>query len=79
MSPNPPKRGGESGTAKMDFLHNDFYILAIWTSHKNTPISRISCLNVENPENQADQFWTSLVYIRCGHVVRDFESEAKTR
>ena len=26
----------------------------------NTPMSSISCLNVENPENQADQFWAFL-------------------
>ena len=26
----------------------------------NTPITRVSCLNVENPENQADQFWAFL-------------------
>ena len=26
----------------------------------NTPISKVSFLNEENPENQADQFWTSL-------------------
>ena len=29
----------------------------------NTPISRVSCPNVENLENKADQFWASLVYI----------------
>ena len=26
----------------------------------NTPISKVSCLNVENPENQADQLWAFL-------------------
>ena len=30
------------------------------TLYLNTPISRVSCLNVENPENQDDQFWASL-------------------
>jgi hypothetical protein len=26
----------------------------------NTPISRVSCLNIENPWNQANQFWSFL-------------------
>ena len=39
-APKPPhKRGGESGTEKMDFPHSDFYILGIGTSHGPRPVS----------------------------------------
>ena len=30
---------------------------------------RVSCLNVENPENQADQFWASLPKIQIYHYI----------
>ena len=32
-APQTPKRGSELGTAKMDFLHSNSYILAFGTSH----------------------------------------------
>ena len=66
MPPKPPKRGGESGTAKMDFLHSYFISLqsGLLMDHINTPISRVSYPNVENPKNQADQFWASLPKIQ---------------
>ena len=36
--------------------------------HINTPISSVSCLNVENPENQADQYWASLPKIQIYYI-----------
>ena len=33
---------------------------------KNTPMSRVSCCNDENPENQADQFRT--FFFSFGHL-----------
>ena len=64
--PKPQRKGGESGIAKMDFLHRVFLSLqsGLPMDHINTPISRVSCLNVEYPENQADQFWASLPKIQ---------------
>ena len=64
--PNPPKEGLNQESQK-------------WTSPKaifislqsglpmdliNTPISRVGCPSVENPENQADQFWAFLPKIQ---------------
>ena len=38
----------------------------------NTPMSRVTCPNVENPENQADQVWacqTLADHIPAGHAL----------
>jgi hypothetical protein len=67
MPRKPPKRGGESGTTKMDFLHSVFIASqsGLTMDIINTPISRVvSCINVENLENQANQFWASLPKIQ---------------
>ena len=68
--PKPPqktKKGGESGTTKIAFLHCHFYqgIFISLQSEismdlRNTPMSRVGCTNDENLENQADQFWAFL-------------------
>ena len=39
---------------------------------KNTPISRFSCINVENPKKQADQFWASLSRIHIYYTKYDY-------
>ena len=35
-----------------------------------SPMLRVSCLNVENPENQTYQFWASLPKIQIYHTMR---------
>ena len=54
MPPKLPQRGGESGTATMDFPHSYIYILAIGTSqrpYKDPPI-KSKCRNYLQDENK---------------------------
>ena len=58
-APKTPKRGyPENNLPTYIFfisLQSEFPMDLI-----NTPMSRVTCPNVENPENQADQFWAFL-------------------
>ena len=63
---NPPKEGVNQVPGPKKITHSDFYILSIGLpmDHINTPTSRVSYPNVENPKYQADQFWASLPKIQ---------------
>ena len=55
-TPKTPKRGDESSTDKINFLHSEFHILTIGFSHGpyKPPHVKRYLSSVENPENQAD-------------------------
>ena len=57
-APKTPPKGGESGNDKINFLHSEFHILTIGTSHGPYKHPHNIGLNVDISENQADQFWT---------------------